>query len=362
MGSEQYKREIAALQKDVGKVRTDLAKEGENGSKARSAATAKRAAALRASGSSRSSYERQAEVEDKKAVAADKKVATLQGKLATLLGRVNDKERSLRNAERNEESARERAAAQRRRNEKSEQDAKDRADAKRRQTERSHAQDMARLARPKVHHVFIREPEPEKLRVLFLTANPPSDTYEPLRVDAEVNNVLKALRSAKHRDLVELHFWPAATVADLVNGINDHRPHVVHFSGHADGGLLFDAGDRDAAGDHLVGYEPVARLMAATDQPPTLVVLNACRTMEGAEHMLRAAPVVIATDDTVSDASAQIFSLHFYGAIGAAQSIGHAFAQAQEMVAIALLDEPDVMRITAAEGVDPELIKLVRLR
>mgnify|MGYP001603444004 CR=1 FL=1 len=362
MGSEQYKREIATLQKDVAKVRTDLAKEGENASKARNAAAAKRASASRASGSSRSSYERQAEAEDKKAVAADKKVAALQGKLATLLGRVNDKERSLRSAERTEQSARDREDDRKRRREKSEQEAKDRADAKRRQTERSHAQDMARLARTTIHHVIIREPEPEKLRVLFLTANPPSATYEPLRVDTEVNNVLKALRSAKHRDLVELHCWPAATVADLVDGINDHRPHVVHFSGHADGGLLFDVGDPDAPGNHLVGYEPVARLMAATDQPPTLVVLNACRTMEGAEHMLRAAPVVIATDDTVSDASAQIFSLHFYGAIGAAQSIGHAFAQAREMVAIALLDEPDVMRITAAEGVDPDVVKLVRPR
>lgn len=362
MGSEQYRREIATLQKDVAKVRTDLAKEGENASKARSAAAAKRSSASRASGSSRSSYERQAEAEDKKAVAADKKVAALQGKLGTLLGRVNDKERSLRSAERTEQSARDREDDRKRRKEKFEQDAKDRADAKRRQTERSHAQDMARLARPTVHHVIIREPEPEKLRVLFLTAPPPSETYEPLRVDAEVNNVLKALRAAKHRDLVELHFWPAATVADLVNGINDHRLHVVHFSGHADGGLLFDAGDPDAPGNHLVGYEPVARLMAATDQPPTLVVLNACRTMEGAEHMLRTAPVVIATDDTVSDASAQIFSLHFYGAIGAAQSIGHAFVQAREMVAIALLDEPDVMRITAAEGVDPDVVKLVRPR
>ncbi|CAN7725723.1 CHAT domain-containing protein [Mesorhizobium amorphae] len=361
MQSDQYKREIASIQRDIGKIRADIGKEEENARKARTAAASKRTTALRSSSQSiRDSYNRQAESEVRKVETAEKKIGALQAKMASTLDRLSGKERSLQNAERNEQAARNRAEDQRRRKEKSNQDAKDRADARRRLEERNHAREIARINRPTIHHVFIKEPEPEKLRVLYLTASPATPNLDALRVDAEVNNVLKALRSAKHKDLVELQHRPAATMEDLVDGINDHRPHVVHFSGHADGGLLFDTADPIAAGDQLVGYEAVARVLAATDHPPTLIVLNACRTAEAVEQMLEAAPVVIATNDTVGDASSAIFATHFYGAIAAAQTIGHAVVQAREMIAIALPDEPDVIRVSAVEGVAPEELQLVR--
>lgn len=183
---------------------------------------------------------------------------------------------------------------------------------------------------------------------------------EPAVVDAEVNNVLKVLRGAKYRDLVDLQHRPAATVEDLLNGLNDHRPHVVHFSGHAGGGLLFDNTSLIDAGEQLVGYKAVARLLSATDHPPTLVVLNACETLEGAEGILEAAPMVIAMSDTVGDASAAVFATRFYGAIAAAQPVGAAVDQARAMIAIALPDEPDLITVCAVKDVDPDEVRLVK--
>lgn len=50
---------------------------------------------------------------------------------------------------------------------------------------------------------------------------------------------------------------------------------------------------------------------------------------------------------------------HFYGGIGAAQTIGSAMDQAQAMLAIALLDEPDLAVGRKTEDVDPYGVRLI---
>jgi hypothetical protein len=72
-----------------------------------------------------------------------------------------------------------------------------------------------------------------------------SDDQHELRPDRdespglEIRKVRAALRGSKYRDLVTVEHLPAATSMDLLDGLNDHRPHVVHFSGHASSlGLL----------------------------------------------------------------------------------------------------------------------------
>lgn len=361
MMSDQYKRELLQIANAIEKIRSDIRKEEAIARKARAAAVKKRAAALAAtSKSTRDSNNRQAESEEAKGDAADRKVQGHNAKLTAARTRQVAKEQSLRSAEATEQAARDRADVARLRKKKTQQDASDRAAAKRRKVDKDHAREMAWLSRPTVHHVIVREPEPEKLRVLYLTASPATPNVPGLRVDAEVNNVLKALRGAKHRDLVHFDYRPAATMEDLVDGLNDMRPHVVHFSGHAQGGLLLDTADPAEPGDQLVGYDAVASVLRATDQPPTLVVLNACNTAEGIDRILEVAAVVIATDDSVGDASSAIFATHFYGAIAAAQSIGAAVGQARTMISLALPDEPDVLVVRAAEGVDPATIQLVK--
>ncbi len=379
MLSDQYKRELAQLARDMGKVRTDIGKEEEKARIARAAAAQKRGSALRSSAQSmKDSYFRQADTEDKKVAAAERAIGTLQDKLSALMTRQGGKEQSLRSAEKSEQASRDRAADAKLRNDNAAQAARDRADetkrkkekalqdardrdaGKRRRMETEHARELGRLSSGTIHHVHVREPEPEKLRVLYLTASPGTPNLEPLRVDAEVNNVLKALRGAQHRDLIDFQHRPAAAVEDLVDGLNDLRPHVVHFSGHAGDGLLFDTADSTKPGDKLVDYHHVASLLGATDETPTLVVLNACHTADGIEHILRVAPVVIATNDNIGDASAHIFAVQFYGAIAAAQTIGDAVRQARTMIALALPDEEDAFVVSAAEGVNPDEVRLVR--
>jgi CHAT domain len=137
-----------------------------------------------------------------------------------------------------------------------------------------------------------------------------------LRVDREVRDVKQRLRGSRYRDLVELEHKPAADFSKFVDGLNDHRPHVVHFSGHAhSGGIILEACDDQNERDFP--FDQLARLLGATTDPPQLVVPNACESLDGADELLQIVPVVIGMADTIDDAAAIVFASYFYGAIAA---------------------------------------------
>ena len=360
MSADSIRNELARLRTAEAALRKEAARhEGDLG-KARAAAGQKRkSAASTSSLSTAQMHLRSAESEDKKAATAADKLAAVSDKLAKNGADQTSKQRSLAAAEKTEREAAERAEKRRRDKEKSDQAAADRAAEQRRRKEKDHAKEVARLSRPTVRHVYVREPEPEKLRVLYLTASPELDS--PLRTDAEVNNVLKALRGAKHRDLIKLHLRPAATPQDLMDGINDVRPHVIHFSGHGGGrGLLFDNGSLEEPEGRTMPFDLLARFLGATDTPPTLIVLNACDTLDGSELLLEVAPVVIAMADSVGDMAAGVFATQFYAGIASAQSIGAALRQAKAIMEAALLDDADLPQHVAREDTDVDGVVLVR--
>ena len=343
----------ATLRKEAARREADLAK-------ARSAAAQKRRSAASASSSSMAQMHlRGAESEDKKAAAAATKLASVSEKLARNGADQTNKQRGLAAVEKSEREAMERVEKRRRDKEKSEQTAANRAAEQRRRMEKDHAREVARLSQPTVRHVYVREPEPERLRVLYLTASPELDN--PLRTDAEINNVLKALRGAKHRDLIELHLRPAATPQDLMDGINDVRPHVIHFSGHGGGGgLLFDNASLDRPEGLEMPFNLLARFLGATDTPPSLLVLNACDTLDGSELMLEVVPVIVAMADSVGDMAAGVFATQFYAGIASAQSVGAAIRQAKAIMESALMSDADLPQHVARADVDIDKLVLVR--
>jgi hypothetical protein len=357
--SDMYRSELTRLRSAAAVLHKDLAKAEEDAGRARAEEARKRKSATETkSPSMAQSYLRAAESENKKVVAAEKKIADLRTKLAQNGVTQNVKASSLATAEKSERAALERTEEQRRRKEKAAREAEEREAARRRQREKDHARELGRLGSATIRHVYVREPEPEKLRVLYLTASPPGGDH--LRTDAEVNNVLGALRSAKYRDLVDPQPIPAASPQDLMNGINNHRPHVVHFSGHGNAdGLFFDNASLYAPAGKTVSFGVLAKLLAATEQPPTLVVLNACYSLHGAELLLEAAPVIIAMSETINDAAAGVFATQFYAGIASAQPVGAALRQAKGMMELALGVDPEVVHCVARSDVDIESLRLV---
>lgn len=308
----RLKDKEAALRKELNRYQTEEAKGSDE--ERRQVTSAQRAA----SASSRSSYLSAAQRARKKALDAGRKVADVSQKLAQNAKDQANKMRSLESAERSNQRAADREADRRRRKEK------------------DHARDLSRLSAPQVHFVHMRPPELEKLRILYLTANPGLD----LRTEAEVRQVQQALRGAKYRDRVDVQQRPAATFQDLLDGLNDVRPHIVHFSGHAGAeAVQFENECLNSREGRPLEFSLLVEALTATDQPPKLLVLNACDTLDGAAVILPAVPVVIGMSDTVSDIGAVVFAKQFYAAIASGQSVGAALKQARFSIKATLLDD-----------------------
>lgn len=271
--ADTLRSDITRLVATEAGLRRDLAGQEDTAAKARAAATAKRQEAERTrSDSTRRTALRAAGEQDKKLVAAEKKIGEIKTKLAANSKAQTGKRRSLSAAE------------------NSERQAADRDQERRRRADKAHAREVARLSRPTVRYVEVHAPEPEPLRVLYLTANPEAEdstTIQPdgsittisryLRLDHEVRGVQQTLRGAKYRELVTVEHRPAATAEDLLDALNDVRPHLVHFSGHGwTGGIVFDNGDLADPQNHPVGFDLLAEVLAATSTPPRVLVLNAC--------------------------------------------------------------------------------------
>lgn len=346
--SDSYRRDLDRLKDAEAGARRDLARYQAEESRALGEARRREEQAYRAtSASMRNSHLSAAQREREKAVTAGKRVAEFSKKLADNGKAQTSKLASLQSAEKSERTVAERDQEKQRKKQADHaremaraRATADKEDEKRRRTEVSHARELARLSRPEVRFVEVKPPEPERLRVLYLTANPGAD----LRVDAEVRSVQQALRGSRYRDLVEVSLRPAATLQDLLDGLNDIRPHVIHISGHGGpSGVQLDNGSVGSPGGVDVEFDLLLEALSATDQSPTLLILNSCDTLEGAKIVLPAVPVVIAMSDAVLDTAASVFATQFYAAIGSAQSVGAALRQARVAMKAASLEESEIV-------------------
>jgi hypothetical protein len=330
VSEKQYRDKIVAITKQQ-------ATDETNRGKARAAAAKYRTDAAkelqkitpRTSASMARNHQRNADNLEKRAQTEDKRATDLSVKLGKSAAELATAEANLsreisRTAKKEEDRS------------KTEARNRDRADAQRRQREKSHAREIARLSSPRVHYVTVEPPKPEILRVLYMTANPDMD----LRTEVEVRDVQQAVKRALHRDLIDVQYRPAATPEDLLDGLNDVRPHVVHFSGHAgDAAVLFDNASVDSPQGRAVPFELLARALDATAEPPTLLVLNGCDTLDGAEVLLDVTPVVIAMATEISDLAASAFAARFYAAVASSQPIGAAVQQGAVVLDLMGLDE-----------------------
>lgn len=191
--------------------------------------------------------------------------------------------------------------------------------------------------------------------VLYLTANP--DRKNALRVEVEVRQVQEAVRASKFRDNITLHYSPAADLDSIINGLNDHRPSIVHFSGHGyAGGLAVDHARVRRPGSRVITFELLASALAATDTPPSVVVLNACQSAGARKALLPPVKAIVVMQDSISDLAATAFANRFYAAIASGQSLQSAFNQGRVAVEAVSISEANTPALICAKGLNPAQI------
>jgi branched-chain amino acid transport system substrate-binding protein len=175
-------------------------------------------------------------------------------------------------------------------------------------------------------------------RILILAANPKDTTR--VRLDEEVREIQEGLQRSRYRDqFVVVSKW-AVRPRDIHREILDLKPHIIHFCGHgsAEEGLAFE----DSYGQaQLVNGEALAELFKLLNQVVEIecVVLNACYSEVQAEAISRHIQHVIGMSRAIGDRAAIEFSVGFYDALGAGESVDFAFRLGRNLIRIAGISE-----------------------
>lgn len=195
-----------------------------------------------------------------------------------------------------------------------------------------------------------------KLRIAFLTANPSDEGR--IRTDIELKAVKRAINASGNRDNVHLEPFTAASFSDLLNALNEYQPHVVHFSGHGGAGTLsFDSEDDLDAGSTQLDFSLINEVISAIDNPPAMLVFNACDTLKGAEVFTETVSGVVAMSDSIGDLAAVVFAPTFYAALSAGQSVKSALAQGKSMLKAQAVGDDDLPTVLLKAGVDAAKLK-----
>jgi CHAT domain len=341
---------------EVGKKRAETDKRmaearGRHAKKSDAAASYRSRAARASSAATARSHLRSADLAERAALAEGRKIAEYSKRSAQYSKQVAVLDKELAFALRRQ-AAREQAARKR------QDEADRRAREWERGAERRQADPLGSAVEDRLSGQIaeIRPPKVERLRILYLTAASEGD----LRVDKEIRRVKAGVQAATHRDLVQLEHMPAATASDLLDGLARFRPQVVHFSGHAGPDVLaFDTDADTNDSGHLVTATAFAKAIGSVDEPPTLVVLNACKSAGQLAGLLAVVPIAIGMADSVGDPDAMAFAARFYTAIAEGQSIYSAWALATVQMEFDGLPHADLPVLEFRPEVDPAKVLLV---
>ncbi|MBD1865157.1 MULTISPECIES: AAA-like domain-containing protein [Trichocoleus] len=171
----------------------------------------------------------------------------------------------------------------------------------------------------------------KKKTILFLAANPKNST--PLDLTREVKEIEAGLERSQKRDNFQLKQEWAVTPSDVQRAMLDHKPQIVHFSGHGMGedGLVLENVVGQA---QLVKSSALAGLFELFSDKVECVVLNACYSEVQAVAIAHHIPYVVGMNQAVGDRAARTFAVGFYDALGAGESIDFAYKLGRNRIAL----------------------------
>ena len=196
------------------------------------------------------------------------------------------------------------------------------------------------------------------INVLILMANPAFSEQAPLRLREEMRQIKEALQRSKYRNQFEVAYEPAARTTDLQQALLDHRPKIVHFSGHGRGeeGLILET---DSGKQQLVRAEALSHLFATFDAGEIeCVILNSCYSEVQAEAIHRHIDCVIGMNQAIGDKAAVNFAEGFYRGLGAGLDYDRAFEMACSAIDLSGSDDgwtPELMYRQRADAIAPAL-------
>lgn len=167
--------------------------------------------------------------------------------------------------------------------------------------------------------------------VLVLNATP--DDLGRIRADKEAALLERQLEAVKNRerDLLVVQKF-AVRLQDIQKELLNHRPKILHFSGHGGVDVLFF--EKDDGTQALITGDVLAEILDVYGELECLV-LHACYTESVARACAKHVGVVIGSTDAINDETAPKFTYAFYQALANGRPYENAFRAGQVEVRIA---------------------------
>jgi hypothetical protein len=195
-----------------------------------------------------------------------------------------------------------------------------------------------------------------KVKVLFLASDP--FKQNALGLDEEIRAITARLRAAEHRDTVDLISAWAVRPEDLQALLLQHKPQVVHFSGHGTDDAELVLKDQNGQAKPISTAALVGLFRALRDNV-RLVVLNACHSEPQARAIVDVIDCAVGMNTAIADDAAISFAGAFYQALGYGRSVKEAFELGKNQLLLDGIPEEATPALRHARNVDPAKIRLV---
>lgn len=194
--------------------------------------------------------------------------------------------------------------------------------------------------------------------ILFFAANP--EGTPRLAVGDELRAIQAKLRASEYRNTLRLIPWLAAQPDDLVQGLSEIRPAIVHFTGHGDsaGDLAMQDPDGNSIIVPKVALESLFRTLKGDIR---LVVLNACYSGAQARSIADHIDCVVGMNAAIHDEASRAFAAALYRGLGFGCSVRNAFDQALTSLQLGGWGGQHIPCLIVRDGVDADEVVPVRV-
>jgi len=199
-------------------------------------------------------------------------------------------------------------------------------------------------------------PKNDVLMVLFFASNP--DGVKQLSIDNEARMIEEAIRKSKHRDKVFFKSQWATQATDILQGINEMNPDIIHFSGHGteENELVLQNSDGSPM---RISKEAIAQVISTVSDKVKLVFFNSCFSQGQAEEIIKHIDSAIGMTSSITDEAACKFAAQFYSSLGFGCSLDKAFIQAKASLMLENIPEDNTPEIYCKCGLSASDIKLI---
>ena len=165
-----------------------------------------------------------------------------------------------------------------------------------------------------------------KIKILYVAANPLDTSH--LRVAAEARDLTLRIRQCLARDAFEIVHSVAARPQDLLRGLQEIQPHILHFSGHGtfDKEIVLETEDGMS---QPIDPQVLADLVNQFRTNLKLAVMSCCLGRKQAQALNQVVDFTIGMAKPISDTGALNFSANFYQVLASGGSIRQAFESAR---------------------------------